>query len=62
MAEAVLAVATKDPVQFRGGKIVGGFGLVATYKSAVDELNQWLSQIPPSRRTATMVQYEVRKR
>ncbi|HWP83070.1 MAG TPA: DUF4384 domain-containing protein [Bacteroidota bacterium] len=60
--EMVLAVATKDPVEFKGGKVVGGIGIVPTYVAALDELNKWLSQIPPDRRTEAHKVYEVRRR
>jgi hypothetical protein len=60
--EMVLAVATKDPVEFKGGRVVGGMGVVPTYVAALTEMNNWLSQIPPDRRTEAHKVYEVRRR
>lgn len=61
-SEMIVALATKDPMKFTGGKLVGGFGIVPTYQAAIDELMRWLSQIPVDRRTEAHATYEIRRK
>jgi Domain of unknown function (DUF4384) len=59
--EMILAVATKEDVRFKGGQVVGGLGVVPTYVGALEQLNRWLVQIAPDKRSEAHEIYEVRK-
>ena len=61
-AEMILAIATKDPLQFTSGHATGVGSVVPTYRAALEDLQRWLSQMPPSRRTGAYQLYEVRRR
>jgi hypothetical protein len=61
-SEMIFAIATKDPMQFAPAHATSDGNVVPTYNAALDDLQRWLSQIPPSRRTEACQMYEVRRK